>query len=413
MAAEKPFGTVSDKPVAGAAVSSGEVADANLPALPFMAEIVSDDVYVRSGPGTNYYYCGKLKKSDKVRVVGSRFSWLQIAPPTGSYSWISKQYVQADAQNKTSGSVVGEAVRVYAGSDDVAPMHSTTMQVKLNKGDKVTLLGEEKDGYCKISPPEGAYLWVSNQYVKPLGTLMPPPEATPTTPSPSATAIQMPATPPGPAAPFPAAPIATGYNKAKVSSPNEPNIPAPTPMPADAEKMNEFMALKARVDAEKAKPIEQQNFSELKKEAAAMAGDKQSFRASSNAKGLLKNIERCELALEVAKAYKLQEEQFGQISQQIEAAKTEKLAQVEDLSMFAVIGQLKETTLFAGTPSEKYFRVIDSEGKTMCYARPAGAALDMDLSKFIDKKVGLVGKIEPRAELGEAFVEFTNVVEMP
>jgi uncharacterized protein YraI len=401
IAAEKPFGPVTDKPVAGAAVSSGEVNDANLPALPFLAEITSDDVYVRSGPGTNYYYCGKLKKSDKVKVVGSRFSWLQISPPTGSYSWISKQYVQIDPQNSANGSVLGEAVRVYAGSDDVAPMHSTTMQVKLNKGDKVTLLGEEKDSYCKISPPEGAYLWVSNQYVKPLGTLMPPPQPMPLTPS----------TPPGPAASFPATPA--GSNKAHVSAPNEPNVPPPTPLPADAEKMKEFTALKARVDAEKAKPVEQQNFSDLKKEAAVLAGDKQSFRVASNTKGLLKNIERCELALEVAKAAKLQEEQFGQISQRIETARNEKLAQLEDLSIFAVIGQLKETTLFASTPGEKYFRVTDSDGKTLCYARPTGAALDADLSKFVDKKVGLVGTIEPRPELGEAMVQFTNIVELP
>jgi uncharacterized protein YgiM (DUF1202 family) len=409
IAAEKPFGAASNKPVAPAAgnVSTVEVNDANLPALPFMAEIISDDVYIRSGPGTNYYYCGKLKNGDKIKVVGSRFSWLQIAPPTGSYSWISKQYVQIDPQNSANGTVIGEAVRVYAGSDDVAPMHSTTMQLKLNKGDKVAIIGEEKDSYCKISPPEGAYLWVSNQYVKPLGTLMPPPPQ----PMPTAPAIAMPATPPGPVAPFPTPPA--GSNKAQVSSPNESNMQRPaTAAPADGQKMEEFMALKTRVDAEKAKPAEQQNFTDLKKEAAVMAGDK-SFRVASNAKGLLKNIERYELAMEVAKAAKVQEEQFGQITQRIETARNEKIAQLEDLSIFAVIGQLKETTLFATTPGEKYFRVTDSEGKTLCYARPIGTALDMDLSKFIDKKVGLVGTIEAQAELGEALVQFTNVVELP
>jgi len=398
-AAEQPF-----VPAAGN-VATGEVNDANLPALPFMAEITSDDVYVRSGPGTNYYYCGKLRKTDKVRVVGSRFSWLQISPPQGSYSWISKQYVQIDPQNSTSGSVIGEAVRVYAGSDDVQPMHSTTMQVKLNKGDKVSLLGEEKDGYCKITPPEGAYLWVSNQYAKPLGTLMPAPQAIP---------AMTPSTPPAPAAPFPTTPAGTAPAKPQTSSPNEPpTMPSPEPLPAEDVKMTEFKAIKSRVEAEKLKPFEQQNFSELKKEVTALAADRQSVRVSRNAQALLKNIERFELVKEIAKAAKLQEEQFGQTTERIEAAKSEKLAQVEDLSMFAVIGTLKETTLFLETPGAKYFRVLDSEGKTLCYAHPTGTALDEDLSKFVDKKVGLVGTIEPRPELGEALVQFTNVVELP
>jgi hypothetical protein len=282
------------------------------------------------------------------------------------------------------------------------------MQVKLDKGEKVKLLGEEKEGYCKISPPDGAYLWVSNQYIKPLGSLMPPPQPMPMLP-----ATSTPAAPPGPAAPFPTATEASAAkSQPKASSPNEPTIPPPAPLSADAQKVKELDALKAKVDAEKAKPIEQQNFSELKKQVSVLANDKQSVRLARLAQNLLKNIERFELAQEVAKAAKIQEEQFGQIQQRIENAKNEKLSQLEDLSIFAVIGQLKETTLFSATPGAKYFRVFDSEGKTMCYAYPAGAAVSMDLSKFIDKKVGLVGTVEAQPELG-AVVQFTNIVELP
>jgi SH3-like domain-containing protein len=143
------------QPANVAEASEAETTDVNalnLPAFPFLAEITSDDVYIRSGPGTQYYNSGKARKGDKVKVVSNKFSWLQIVPPAGSYSWISKQYVQIDPQNNTSGTVIGEAVRVYAGSDEVQPMHSASMQVKLNKGDKITIVGEEKDGLCKIAP---------------------------------------------------------------------------------------------------------------------------------------------------------------------------------------------------------------------------------------------------------------------
>jgi uncharacterized protein YgiM (DUF1202 family) len=391
----------AEKPAPGASaqatVSVVGSEDANLPALPFLAEITSDDVYVRSGPGTNYYYCNKLKKADKVKVVGSKFSWLQIVPPAGSYLWISKQYVQVDPQNKASGTVIGDAVRVYAGSDDVQPMHSTTWLVKLNKGEKVTLLGEEKEDYYKISPPEGAYLWVSNQYTKPLGSLVLPVQPMPVV----STTVP---------APFPAAATATA------NSPNEPNLPAPAPAPApmslDDQKNNEVQLLKARVDAERAKPADQQNFAELKKALGEFANNKQTPKAARNAQNLLKTIERSELAQEITKAAKLQNEQFGQTQQRIESAHAEQLAKFEDLSIFAVIGQLRESSVFAEAPGIKYYRVVDNEGKTICYAKPAGEASNADLSKFVDKKVGLVGTIEPNPELGDALVQFTNIVEL-
>ncbi len=388
---------------AGAAPAA-EANALNLPAFPFLAEITNDDVYIRSGPGTQYYNCGKARKGDKVKVVGNKFSWLQVVPPAGSYSWISKQYVQIDPQNNTSGTVIGEAVRVYAGSDEVQPMHSTSMQVKLNKGDKVTIVGEEKDGYCKIAPPEGAYLWVSSQNAKPLGTLMAPTPAAPTTTTTSA----MPATAhPMPASPFPTNP---GELKTPVSSPNEPNTPAPIPL--EEQKMGEVQALKEKVEAERAKPAADQNFAELKKAIVVIAGDKESPRAARSATVLLKTVEKYELSLEVANTIKVQEDQYTQTQQKIEGAKNEGLSKIEDKGIFAAIGTLKESPLFAETPGAKYYKVIDGNGKTLCYARPVGAAADADLSKFVDKKVGLVGTIEANADLGEAVVLFTNILEI-
>ena len=398
------------QPANTAQTSAAPAAEANalnLPAFPFLAEITNDDVYIRSGPGTQYYNSGNARKGDRVKVVSNKFSWLQVVPPAGSYSWISKQYVQIDAQNNTSGTVIGEAVRVYAGSDEVQPMHSTSLQVKLNKGDKITIVGEEKDGYCKITPPEGAYLWVSSQHAKPLGTLMAPTPAAPTMTTPTST---MPATAhPMPASPFPTNP---GELKAPVSSPNEPNTPSPTPVVSmEEQKISEVQALKEKFEAERAKPAADQNFAELKKAITVIADDKQSPRAAGRAAALLKTIEKCELSLEVAGEMKVQEDQFAKTQQKIESAKNEGLSKIEDKGIFAAIGTLKESPLFAETPSAKYYKVVNADGKTLCYARPAGLAADMDLSKFIDKKVGLVGTIDANTELGEAVVLFTNILE--
>jgi uncharacterized protein YgiM (DUF1202 family) len=399
-------------------VAVAPAADANalnLPAFPFLAEITSDDVYIRSGPGTQYYNCGKARKDDKVKVVGNKFSWLQIVPPAGSFSWVSKQYIQVDAKNNTSGSIIGDAVRVYAGSDEVQPMHSTSMQGKLNKGDKVTIIGEEKDGYCKIAPPEGAYLWVSSQHAKPLSTLVAPVAAAPSAPAAaSAPSSSMPATAhPMPASPFPTNP---GELKAPVSSPNEPNMPgtpSPTPLPSvEEQKINELAALKEKVEAEKAKPIDDQNFVELKKAIAVIAADKQAVMAARKAAALFKMVEKCELSRDVAKAVKIQDEQSSQTQQKIDSAKNEELSKIEDKGIFTVIGTFKESNVFTETPGVRYYKVFGTNGKELCYARATGPAAGTDLSQFIDKKVGLVGSVEANADLGGAVVMFTNILEV-
>ena len=154
----------------GAVTTSADVNTVGVPSFPYVAEITGDNVYVRSGPGTNYYACGKLKKGNRVKVVSCfKGVWSRIVPPAGSFSWISKQYVRIDPSNRALGIVTGDAVRVRAGSQDGNPLHSRTTQLKLNRGDKVKLLGEEKTDYYKIVPPEGTYLWVSMKYTRPLG----------------------------------------------------------------------------------------------------------------------------------------------------------------------------------------------------------------------------------------------------
>ena len=66
------------------------------------------------------------------------------------------------------GVVTGDNVGVYTGSDTEEAKYSTSKQVVLGRGQTVKLLGEEKDDYYKIAPPQGAYLWVSSQFLQPV-----------------------------------------------------------------------------------------------------------------------------------------------------------------------------------------------------------------------------------------------------
>lgn len=130
----------------------------------FLGEITGSGVAIRSGPSENYYPTGKLDKGAQVKVVGIKFTWLKIEPPAGSFSYVGKAFVDRHGDGKVG--KVNAVANVRAGSS-MNPM-KTTIQTKLQPGETVNILDEE-DEYFRIEPPQGAYLYVSQQFVNPLG----------------------------------------------------------------------------------------------------------------------------------------------------------------------------------------------------------------------------------------------------
>jgi uncharacterized protein YgiM (DUF1202 family) len=345
----------------------------------FVAEAIGNDVYIRSGPGTNFYHCGKLYASDRVQVSKSQDGWSCIVPPPGSFSWIAAQYVSINLQDPTKGIVTGDNVGVYAGSDFVLPMHSTSKQVSLNRGQIVKLLGEEKDNYYKIVPPQGAYLWVSTQFLQPAG------------------------------APLGRPPIVDVGAMAKA-------IPTVTPS-ADANAaplsgLDLYYALSEQVKAEHEKPIAEQSYAEIKKKLAELSANKDGGRAARFAEYTLKQVERYELVGTVSKELELQNKELQKVTAKIDEARATKLAQVVDTSKFALVGKLENSSVYGTAGPMKRFRMLDDSGKTVCYVMPTGAAAGMDLSKFVGHKVGLVGKIEPHEATARALIQFNEIVQL-
>ncbi|MFZ0034482.1 MAG: SH3 domain-containing protein [Sedimentisphaerales bacterium] len=367
---------------------SGSVTEAegNELSFPYVAEITEDNVNVRSGPGTNYYHCIKLSAGDKVKVIASKYSWSHIVPPAGSFSWISKQYVSIEPNNHGIGVITGDAVRVYAGSDFLKPMHSTTVQLELGRGDKVELMGEEMDDYYKITPPSGAYLWVLTQYTKPVGAV-------------GEVAVTV-------------EPKAEAGPKAEPEANNPAVVPAPAITSIESEKLKEYYALADEIKAEQAKPIDQQNYAEIKKGLAELAGNKDAGKAARYSEFAIKQIERCELVLAVSKEVQLQDSQLQNIREQIESARVAKLAQIPELGKFVAIGQFQTSKIYGQEEKMKHYRILDESGQTVCYALPEGPISQDDLSKFVGRKVGLVGTIEPHPQTKGALVRFTEITEL-
>jgi uncharacterized protein YgiM (DUF1202 family) len=353
---------------------------AGVPSFPYAAGITNDDVPTRCGPGTNYYICGELKKGNKVDVVGSQFSWSRIVPPPGSFSWISMRYISIDPDNPAIGIVTTDGIRVYAGSQYREPIHSEILQLKLNRGDKVKLIGKQKKDYYKIAPPTGAYLWVSTKYIKPLAA--------------SGEAPRIIITP-------------TVDTNTGTSTFVRPTIPL------KGDPLKGYYILEKQIQAEKAKPIDQQNYANIKKALAEIAANKQAGKAARYAEFAIKQVKRFELAQIVAKEIRLQNEELQKTRERIDKARTTRLEQeVENLGKFAVIGKFQTSNVYSSDAKLKHFRIINDKNKTVCYALPTGLASKKDLSKLAGLKVGLIGTISPHPQTAGALVRFTEIVEI-
>jgi len=367
----------------GTAPGSSQAVDTS--SFPYSAVITGDDVYVRSGPGTNFYHCGKLKTGDKVKVVGKQFSWSRIVPPAGSFSWISMQYVTINPTDPKVGTVTGDNVRVYAGSDYVKPLYSTTLQGKLSKGEKVKLLGEQMDDYYKIAAPPFAYLWVSTNFTK---AVPEPVKIPPVAPTPTPTPVE-----------------------AKVE-PNEPAdanatvVVVPEPV-APKSPLEKYRELQEQVKTEHAKPADQQDYTDLKKALLEIANNEEAGNAARFSQFVVGQIESYELALAVVKEVKLQNEQLEKVKAGIDKAKETRLAEVETMGKFAIVGEFQTYQTYG----PGHYRIVDEAGKMICYALPAGTASQMDLNGFVGQKVGLIGTIEPHLPTKKALVRFTAIVK--
>jgi uncharacterized protein YgiM (DUF1202 family) len=339
-----------------------------------MGQVTANDVLVRSGPGTNFYQCGKLYQGETVEVLGDQAGWSRIVPPSGGFSWVAMQYVGVNLQDPSLGIMTGNGVGAYAGSDSVLPMHSTEKQAVLRRGDKIKLLGEEKDGYLKIACPSGSCLWVSTKFIQ--VTDKPKPVAAALGDKPQQVAV----------------------------TPVEPSL--------EAQKLKEFYQLQDKFKAELAKPLMEQDYAAIKKSLTDLASLKDAGKAARYAQRVLEQVANCELAKQASKEIQQQDKQLGDIRDRIEKAREAMLAQNPDLGKFSVIGKLQTSTIFGSGSQGKRFRVADDEGKTLCYAEAVGTAASMDLSGFIDQKVGLVGSIKAYPAISGAMVEFTEIAKV-
>jgi SH3-like domain-containing protein len=135
--------------------------------FPYKAYVAVDDVYVRSGPGQNYYPTDKLKRGQEIEVYRhDPGGWCAIRPVDGSFTWVASRYLKPTSGHLAVVTEDGVSARVGSRFSNIREV----VQVRLQKGEVVEILegpphGAGGNGWFKIAPPSGEFRWVSAKYL--------------------------------------------------------------------------------------------------------------------------------------------------------------------------------------------------------------------------------------------------------
>jgi SH3-like domain-containing protein len=135
--------------------------------FPYKTTVAADDVYVRSGPGQNYYPTDKLKRGQEIEVYRhDPGGWCAIRPVEGSFAWVSGRHLKPTEDNLAVVTQENVSARVGSRFSELRDV----VQVRLHKGEKVEVLegppqNGRGDGWYKIAPPAGEFRWVAAKYL--------------------------------------------------------------------------------------------------------------------------------------------------------------------------------------------------------------------------------------------------------
>lgn len=145
---------------AAAILVSGAVANtASSQDFPYVAYVVRNDAFVRSGPDERHYPTGQLEAGYAVEVFrhdGDR--WCAVRPPQYEASLVARQHVRMI--DSRVGEIIGDKVMVRVASRLSAD--NSAVQVVLQPGELVDVAAvpQPQATWVRISPPAGEFRWI-------------------------------------------------------------------------------------------------------------------------------------------------------------------------------------------------------------------------------------------------------------
>ena len=131
---------------------------------PFMASVLGQNAFLRSGPGEDYYATNRVAVGHVLEVYYIiDDQWCAVRPPTGSFTWVDARNVRLD-KNQV-GTVLINGVRARVGSQ--LGNSCGAVQVVLDRGEKVFVFERvetpndiDTPVWYKIAPPAGEFRFI-------------------------------------------------------------------------------------------------------------------------------------------------------------------------------------------------------------------------------------------------------------
>lgn len=402
---------------------------------PFIGNVSSDKVYVRSGPGTAYYEIGQLAKGDQVYVVGASRGWYQILPPNGTFCMIAKEMADGDVSANGTGTatVNKDYVNLRAGTAVNKNREPSAVLTVLRKGTKLRVLGVT-DKYYEVAPTEQSYVFISPQFVQPAqaAEYKVPDLKLPAGATGPGNTVEAPSAPPAlasgstgtsaPPAPIPVAPPEAGGT---TTSPAVEPVPvpgpvatAPAPLPPlhpavtySSAAADKFKDAQARYQEEAKKPLPQQDVEGLQKDfqdVLAMDNVAPSVKAGAQADvdAIQRTLTLQKLMKEQAAAQEATQKETDALRQQYEAA-DKAIAAAREAGPYAAEGTLQTSSIVTG----KYALVNPDTGRVVAYVDPADSSVD--IGSLVGKYIGVRGISKKMPNSDITLIQVSNATLEP
>lgn len=376
--------------------------------------VTGDDVYVRSGAGQNYYPITKLNAGVEVRIVGEKSDWYEIVPPEQCYSLISGEYV--DRGQGQLGVVNGDNVNVRAGS--LLTSDKYAVQTQLSRGDEVSVLGENPDGFLRIAPPKNAGVYISRDYVETVpgssaalhqerGTAIPENDERSTAgedsrrSDPDGTSVST-GDPTGADAPSATGTDASTAKKASASnSAFAPDMDSPWAGLAETPQRRRLMDLDAQLEGQMAKPVLERQLDSLITEFKSVADQKKDELAREYAAKRVAQLEASRASIETVRSLRdLDSKAQAMLQSGATTATTTTSDSKPKSPTYAARGELVASAIFTGGDTPARLRLVDPstpERLTVGYVEIAQGS-GIDVRTYLGQFVGVKAE---RAELLE------------
>lgn len=374
--------------------------------FPYTAEVNSDDVYVRSGPGKNYYPTDKLRKGESVEIYRhDPGGWCAIKPPRDSFSWVSAKHLDPVGHGLGAATTDRVVVRVGSAFSDVRDV----IQVRLEKGERVELLatGDAAGAsWYKIMPPSGEFRWISSKYLDRRDGEGPVGEGE-TAAAEDSGAVQLTSGTEPESSPPPATkrepisvptPVFAGSASAK---------PGSTPKMTEAQINKELLEIDAELSAMVSEEITAWSFGELRRRAERCLDDAPTALSRGRVRVVLNKMGRFE-------DLKLRHDTVASTREETDRHNRQ-LGDAPDLNRseagaprYDGIGRLSPVMARRGNYPQ--YALVDNRGEVVMFVNPAPG---VNLRQYVNKQVGVNGPRTFMSQLQKQQIDAQRIAVLP